>query len=125
MGSPSDVYERPATPFVANFVGTSNLLSGDAARQILGRDGTFSVRPERIRVVAPQDSVGADEDSALGVVREVIYAGAATRLIVDLNAGASLIAVQQNVRASSMDAMQLKDAPVRLVWGKECEYQIA
>ena len=125
VGSPAEVYERPATAFVANFVGTSNLLSGDVALQVIGREGTFSVRPERIRVVAPGDVVTADEVSALGVVREVVYAGAATRIIVDLHVGASLVAVQQNVRASSMDAMQLKDAPVRLVWGKESEYQVA
>jgi putative spermidine/putrescine transport system ATP-binding protein len=124
VGPPSEVYERPATPFVAGFVGTSNLLAGDAARQVLGKEGTFSVRPEKIRVVAPDGEVGPDEDSALGVVREVVYAGAATRFIVDLRAGSSLVAVQQNVRTSSMDVMQMRDTPVRLVWGKEYEYQV-
>jgi putative spermidine/putrescine transport system ATP-binding protein len=42
VGTAADVYERPQTPFVAGFVGTSNLLSGDAARQVLGREGTWS-----------------------------------------------------------------------------------
>jgi ABC-type Fe3+/spermidine/putrescine transport system ATPase subunit len=46
VGTPSEVYERPATPFVAGFVGTSNLLTGEAAEQIVGTGGTFSVRPE-------------------------------------------------------------------------------
>src|SRR3954453_15284739 len=52
VGTPAEIYERPATPFVASFVGTSNLLSGHVAQQLLGRDGTFTVRPEKVRVVA-------------------------------------------------------------------------
>src|SRR5688500_17672660 len=43
VGSPADVYERPATRFVAGFVGTSNLLTGDAAEAIVGESGTFTV----------------------------------------------------------------------------------
>ena len=55
VGSPADVYERPATAFVAGFVGTSNLLSGQAARAVLGADGTYTVRPEKIRLAAIED----------------------------------------------------------------------
>src|SRR5207344_3495802 len=50
VGSPAEVYERPATAFVAGFVGTSNLLRGPAAEKIVGRAGTFTVRPEKIRL---------------------------------------------------------------------------
>ena len=50
VGTPAEMYEQPATAFVAGFVGTSNLLDGEAARTILGRPGTYSVRPEKIRV---------------------------------------------------------------------------
>ena len=46
LGAPAEVYERPATGFVAGFVGTSNLIRGDAAQQVLGRPGTFTIRPE-------------------------------------------------------------------------------
>ncbi len=56
VGSPAEVYERPATAFVAGFVGTSNLLTGDAARSIVGQDGTFTVRPEKIRLGDPSDA---------------------------------------------------------------------
>ena len=56
VGSPRDVYERPATAFVAGFVGTSNLLQGQAARELVGKDGVFSVRPEKIRVAAADAS---------------------------------------------------------------------
>jgi len=41
VGSPTEIYERPASPFVAGFVGTSNVLTGAIARNLLGRDGTF------------------------------------------------------------------------------------
>src|SRR5690242_20282163 len=53
VGSPSDVYEAPRTAFVAGFVGTSNLLSGDVAKAITGTDGTFTVRPEKIQIAEP------------------------------------------------------------------------
>ena len=49
IGTPADVYEHPATTFVAGFVGTSNLLTGEAARAVIGEDGVFTVRPEKIR----------------------------------------------------------------------------
>src|SRR6476659_2399640 len=48
VASPVELYEQPATPFVAGFVGTSNLLKGEVARALLGEDGTFSIRPEKI-----------------------------------------------------------------------------
>ena len=53
VGTPADVYEHPATTFVAGFVGTSNLLTGDAARAVIGADGIFTVRPEKIRLADP------------------------------------------------------------------------
>ena len=48
VGTPAELYERPATRFVAGFVGTSNLLEGDAAVPLFGDAGTHSVRPEKI-----------------------------------------------------------------------------
>src|SRR5690348_1664701 len=78
VGSPREVYGRPATAFVAGFVGTSNLLSSEASSALLGVPALHTVRPERITVVdrttAPPDGrVCAD-----GRVREVVYAGAST-----------------------------------------------
>src|SRR6185437_6491123 len=52
LGSAEQVYESPATRFVAEFVGTSNLITGEAAQQILGRSGSYAVRPEKIRLRA-------------------------------------------------------------------------
>ena len=124
VGSPAQVYEQPATAFVAGFVGTSNLLAGDAAQQLLGRAGTWSVRPEKIRIEEVGAAAAADEDTALGTVREVVYVGSATRFLVDLDAGATLTAVRQNLQTSSMDVMRMRDARVQLVWKKEHEFEV-
>jgi putative spermidine/putrescine transport system ATP-binding protein len=125
IGSPAEIYERPATAFVAGFVGTSNIISGEAARSLLGRDGTFSVRPEKLRVVLGDETPGPEEHSAAGTVREVVYTGPATRFVVDLDAGGQLIALQQNLQVSSMDVTGLRDARVRLVWHRRHEFPIA
>ncbi|MFI6602154.1 ABC transporter ATP-binding protein [Nonomuraea sp. NPDC050536] len=129
VGTPSEIYERPATAFVASFVGTSNLISGPAAQVVLGKDGTFSVRPEKLRVVVAGSDAGAelapDEHSAAGTVSEVVYAGPATRFVVDLDAGGRLIALQQNLEVSSMDVMAMRGSRVRLVWHRRHEFAIA
>lgn len=124
IGTPADVYEKPATEFVAGFVGTSNLLRGEAAATVLGHEGVFSVRPEKIRVAEPGDAAGDGEDSALGTVREVVYVGSGTRFLVDLEVGGSLVALQQNQRTSSMDVVAMRGRQVRLVWRKEHEYRV-
>src|SRR3712207_4332127 len=84
LGTPAEVYERPATRFVAGFVGTSNLLSGDVARQVLGREGTYTIRPEKIQLADVEQSVGLDEQSATGRIRAVVYLGPDTRYNVVL-----------------------------------------
>ncbi len=125
VGTPAEVYERPATSFVAGFVGTSNLIEGEAARTVLGREGVYSVRPEKLRVDTELDAeLPEGEHSAIGTVAEVVYAGAATRFVVDLDAGGRLVAMQQNLQTSSMDVLKLRDARVRLAWRREHEFAI-
>ncbi|MFF5204514.1 ABC transporter ATP-binding protein [Streptosporangium sp. NPDC000396] len=124
VGTPAEIYEQPASTFVAGFVGTSNLISGEAARIVLGKEGTFSVRPEKLRVTEIDDAVGDAEHSATGTVGEVVYAGPATRFVVDLDAGGRLIALQQNLQVSSMDVMGLRGTRVRLVWNRRHEFAI-
>jgi putative spermidine/putrescine transport system ATP-binding protein len=120
VGSPAEVYERPATAFVAGFVGTSNLFTGDAARRILGRDGVYSVRPEKIQLGLSEHDVSTlDTLSATGRVAEVVYAGPTTRFVVDLDAGPRLVVVQQNQQTTSADVAALRDRAVRLAWRPE------
>ena len=119
VGTPADVYEHPRTTFVAGFVGTSNLLGGSAAQAVLGTDGTFTVRPEKIRLAGPDDPVESDEHSALGRIREVVYLGSDTRYIVALDAGGELVVTQQNLQASSMEALAAQGRVVRLIWKRQ------
>ena len=87
VGAPAEVYEKPATRFVAGFVGTSNLLTGEAARAIVGTPGTFTVRPEKIHLASPADEPADDEVAAAGRIREVVYVGPDTRYIVAARGG--------------------------------------
>ena len=116
IGTPADVYEHPTTTFVAGFVGTSNLLTGEAARAVIGQDGVFTVRPEKIRLADPDHAVEDDEASARGTVREVVYIGPDTRYIVQLDTGGELVVTQQNLETSSMEALTAHGRPVRLIW---------
>ncbi len=115
-GSPADVYEHPATTFVAGFVGTSNLLTGETARVVIGADGVFTIRPEKLRIADPAETPGDDEGSALGRIREVVYIGPDTRYIVALETGSELVVTQQNLQTSSMEALSAQGRAVRLVW---------
>jgi putative spermidine/putrescine transport system ATP-binding protein len=116
VGSPADVYERPATGFVAGFVGVSNVLEGEVARAIAGDPHPFTIRPEKISMQEPDDPVEPDACTATGRVREVVYLGATTRYIVDLDAGGTLVVMQQNLSTSSMEALQVRGKAVRLAW---------
>jgi putative spermidine/putrescine transport system ATP-binding protein len=119
LGTPADLYERPATAFVAGFVGTSNLLRGDAARALAGEDGLFTVRPEKIRILEPGATPAADEVGADGTIRNVVYLGPDTRYIVALDAGSELVVTQQNLNTSSMEVLAAQGQPVRLAWKKQ------
>jgi putative spermidine/putrescine transport system ATP-binding protein len=124
VGAPADIYESPATAFVAGFVGTSNLLSPAAARQVAGEDGLFSIRPEKLRLWATDQPVANGELSADGTVADVVYVGPATRFLVDLDVGGQLIAVQQNLRTTSADATARRGERVRLSWREEHMFRL-
>jgi putative spermidine/putrescine transport system ATP-binding protein len=124
VGSPADVYERPSSEFVAGFVGTSNLVRGEAARAVLGEDATFSIRPEKIRLADADTGVPAGEGHADGVVREVVYVGSATRYVVELDAGGELVALQQNSEAYTGDAAGRRGSRVRLLWSAGHVYRV-
>ena len=104
VDAPNEVYERPATPFVAGFVGTSNLLEGSVAAAVLGEIGTFTIRPEKIRMLPRSMVHAADEVAADGIVEHVEYLGALSRYRVALDAGASLLVLAQNTDMVGLDA---------------------
>ena len=107
VGTPVDVYERPATPFVSGFVGVSNVLERGGRR--------FTIRPEKVRVLAPEDA-GGGLVTERGVIRNVTYAGAVTRYEVELEAGGTLQAVHQNVETSSTEELDQRGRTVQVGW---------
>lgn len=113
VGSPVEVYERPATEFVAGFIGISNVLSRDGVR--------FVVRPEKIRMLAEGEEPDAGMVVERGIVEEVIYVGMSTRYVVHLDRGEQLVAVRQNMDATG-DARKFEGRPVRLAWTPDHTY---
>ena len=106
VGHPTDVYENPATEFVAGFVGTSNVVASDT--------GTGVLRPEKIvlsRGVAAESST-----SATGVVRDVAYLGMVTRYRVEVAEGRVMTAVRQNRSTGAGDDDVAVGDQVTLTW---------
>jgi len=111
VGAPFDVYERPATEFVAGFVGVSNVFERDGRR--------ITIRPEKIHM-----SEGDGGPGEPGVVREVVYVRSVTRYLVDLDAGGELVVVRQNLEATSQDVLEARGTRVRLDWKPEHTYEL-
>ena len=85
VATPAELYSRPRTRFVAEFVGSANVLHGEIARRH-GGAAAVMIRPELVRVG------GAADARASGTLAEVQYFGAYWRLGVDLAGGERLIA---------------------------------
>ncbi len=115
VGTAREVYEQPASGFVAGFVGTSNLLSGEVARAVLGRVGSFGIRPEKIHLTQPGAPGEDGTIRAPGTVAEVVYAGPVTRYVVDLAAGGRLVVLEQNGHRGAHDGAE-RGAAVDLHW---------
>ena len=119
VGEPSEVYEAPATEFVAGFVGVSNVVMGDLARSLTGTARTFSLRPEKIRCAGPEEPVPDAFLAADGTVRDVVYLGMRTRYGVALDAGGTLTVEAQNLETTPKDALARRGQRVRLLWSRE------
>lgn len=119
VGTPAEIYERPASTFVAGFVGTSNLIGGELAKRITGSDQTFSVRPEKIHLRAVGDKIDGNMISVDGVVRDVVYLGLYTRYLVQIDEGNDLVVIEQNLKTTSMDVLSVRGQKVRLQWHKD------
>jgi len=119
VGTPSEIYERPGSPFVAGFVGTSNLISGETAKRITGSEEMFSIRPEKIHLDSANGKPEKDMLSIHGVIRDVVYLGLFTRYLVEIEGGSDLVVVVQNLNTTSMDVLSAKGQKVRLYWHKD------
>ena len=78
-------------------------MHGEASKALFGRDGSNSIRPEKLRLMPVGAETRDGERHADGRIAEVVYAGATTRFVIDLPAGTRLIALQQNDSSSSVD----------------------
>ncbi|MDP9860958.1 MULTISPECIES: ABC transporter ATP-binding protein [Streptosporangium] len=142
LASPREIYESPATTFVAGFIGTSNLLSGTVDRLVpgsamlkLGQEGrvlvagdgfrvadpiAVTVRPEKI-TISTEEPAG-DVSIVPGVVSEVVYLGLYNSYTVSLADGAEVTVFQQNALDSTSTA-ERGDA-VWLSWQPHHSYAI-
>ncbi len=116
IGTPVEVYEHPASEFVAGFVGVSNVLEREGRR--------FTIRPEKIRVLAADEQPGPGAVTEGGVIRGVVYVGSVTRYDVDLEGGGALTVVRQNVESFSAGETGARGRHVRLAWRPENTFTI-
>ncbi len=116
LGAPTDVYERPATEFVAGFIGVSNLIERDGRR--------LTVRPEKIRILDPADPEPAGGRVEAGEIVEVTYLGVLTRYTIALDTGDKLVAARQNLETAAADQPNATGTRVRVAWRLDQEYEI-
>jgi putative spermidine/putrescine transport system ATP-binding protein len=110
VSPPVELYEQPATEFVAGFVGVSNLLERDGSR--------FTIRPEKIHLVDPAAAPNGLRTER-GRIAEIAYAGMVTRYTVALDAGGELQVIRQNVEGTSLDAASEQGREVIVGWRPE------
>jgi putative spermidine/putrescine transport system ATP-binding protein len=112
VGPPAEVYEHPATVFVAGFVGTSNVLERNGRR--------FTVRPEKIHLFDEHhDAPGDGWHVEGGRIAETRYAGMVTKYFVELDEGGRLQVVRQNLEISSTEALEARGRRVTVGWREE------
>jgi putative spermidine/putrescine transport system ATP-binding protein len=121
IGSPGEIYEYPASEFVADFVGDANLINADLAYRLNGEKKPYSIRPERIHFHENTTDEG-ELCVAQGKVTDIHYHGASTRYTLTLDDGGnSLFLVQQN--SSEMNGHMAGDIDIgmlkRIAWSKK------
>src|SRR5215467_7497350 len=116
LGTPIEVYERPASDFVAGFIGVSNLLERG------GRH--FTIRPEKIHLLADGEKAPEGSHVERGRIEEVVYLGMLTRYQVALEAGGTLTAVRQNLETAAAEALEARGRTVNVAWRENQTYDI-
>jgi putative spermidine/putrescine transport system ATP-binding protein len=114
-GSPVEIYERPASEYVAGFIGVSNILDHDGL--------TYTVRPERMDMVTDSDASPAGAVRIPGTIREVIYLGVNTRYSVELDGGERVIVVRPN--GGELDRAAPVGTTVTVCWWPSRSHSIA
>jgi len=107
---PVELYEHPATEFVAGFVGVSNMLERDGDR--------FTIRPEKVQLLDPERAPNGLRTER-GRIAAVAYAGMVTRYTVALERGGELQLVRQNVEGAPPGAASEQGREVLVGWRPE------
>ena len=111
VSTPIELYERPATEFVAGFVGVSNLLERNGAR--------FTIRPEKIQMLDQNEATQNGLQTERGRIVAVAYVGMITRYTVALEAGGELQVVRQNTKGPPTEAPSEQGREVLVGWRPE------
>ncbi len=123
IGAPAEIYEHPATVFVAGFVGVSNICNGELARRLTGSAQAFAIRPEKIAMIGASEQGPDGWLSVTGRIRSVTYHGATTRYAVALDSGGELAVMRQN--AGDGGYAVHTDEAVRLAWPRHLNQPLA
>lgn len=149
LGAPEDLYERPATDFVARFLGVSNLLEAEVA----DRDGPFAamrlkdgtivrapsemvngagrlrvgVRPEKLRILAADEATqtSADLNVIEGTVLDASYIGVSTQYLVATPYDHRVVVYAQNLETSGASEVLADGQRVRLSWKPQHTFVIS
>jgi len=124
VGNARDVYENPANRFVADFVGTSNVIEGPAAEALVGKRGMFAIRPERIGVFRPGTDPVPGVRTVDATVSEVIYAGPTTRIAATAPPGVNLTATLLTASSWLPDDLH-HGTPITLAWPEKAVHQLS
>jgi putative spermidine/putrescine transport system ATP-binding protein len=109
VGTPSEIYEKPRTRFVADFVGSSNVLPPQFTRRLGLPERWASLRPERITVLSARDKAPAGQSVFSVNVTGMHYQGAVTRLNTVTEDGAP-------INVSTPAAVFAEGENIRLTW---------
>ncbi len=96
IGTPAEIYEYPASEFVADFVGNANIIRKNLAFELTGQGNSFSIRPERIQFLKNDSLQNDDLCVAEGDIKDIHYHGASTRFLLELSHGEEIVLILQN-----------------------------
>ena len=148
LADPETLYERPATRFVAGFLGISNLLRGSVVERSdryvtvrLDQDvvvripvgasaaaaGSIEVgvRPEKIRMYGLDQETPAGLNLLAGTVRDASYLGVSTQYVVVTRSGDRLTVYEQNVERTLHGSLYRPGDDVRLAWSPDHSFAVA
>lgn len=116
IGTPEEVYNKPATKFVAGFLGAANIITGEHATKVFGSGITMSIRPERIVLHPSNYTTKKGETSVSGVIVEKAFIGASTVYVIESDFGLKISVSNTNRELPADDNAFVTGDRVTAVW---------